>query len=92
MGKTRRITRRWGSQLCSFATMGNTRRITRRWGSQPCSFLHLLYVLCFCQVVVFLAFGGTLISYVLRLNLNIAVVVMTDNNEVLCANVSNQNR
>ena len=43
-------------------------------------------------VIVFLAFGGTLISYVLRVNLNIAVVLMTDNNEVLCANVSNQNR
>ena len=30
------------------------------------------------SVVAFMAFGGTLISYALRINLNIAIVTMTD--------------
>ena len=43
-------------------------------------------------VIAFLAFGGTLISYALRINLNIAIVVMTDNNKVICANETEKNR
>ena len=44
------------------------------------------------SVVAFMAFGGTLISYALRINLNIAIVTMTKNNTVLCANVSKKDR
>ena len=34
--------------------------------------------------IAFFGFSGTLTSYILRINLNIALVMMTDNNEVLC--------
>ena len=43
-------------------------------------------------IIAFLAFGGTMISYILRVNLNIAIVTMTDNNEQLCQNVTDTDR
>ena len=43
-------------------------------------------------VIAFLAFSGTLISYVMRVNLNIAIVTMTEDSDVLCANLTNKDR
>ncbi len=43
-------------------------------------------------VTAILMFGGTFVSYVLRVNLNIAIVTMTNNSEVLCVNKSNSDR
>ena len=43
-------------------------------------------------IIGLLMFGGTLMSYVLRVNINIAIVTMTENSEILCANKSNTER
>ncbi len=40
------------------------------------------------SMVAILVFTGTMISYMLRVNLNIAIVTMTDNVTSLCANLS----
>lgn len=39
-------------------------------------------------IIALLMFGGTFVSYVLRVNLNIAIVTMTNNSDVLCYNSS----
>ena len=53
-----------------------------------------LYTSCIPVRVVtaILMFGGTFVSYVLRVNLNIAIVTMTNNSEVLCVNKSKSDR
>jgi hypothetical protein len=43
-------------------------------------------------VIAILMFGGTFVSYVLRVNLNLAIVTMTNNSEVLCVNKSTSDR
>ena len=43
-------------------------------------------------IIAFLMFGGTVISNVLRININIAIITMTENNEVLCVNETNKDR
>ena len=43
-------------------------------------------------VIALLMFGGTFVSYVLRVNLNIAIVTMTNNSDVLCVNRSSSDR
>ena len=43
-------------------------------------------------IIGLLMFGGTLISYVLRVNINIAIVTMTENSKILCANKSHTER
>ena len=52
--------------------------------------------LCFTipirAVVALMMFGATFVSYVLRVNLNIAIVTMTNNSDVLCVNKSNSDR
>ena len=43
-------------------------------------------------IIALLMFGGTFVSYVLRVNLNIAIVTMTNNSDVLCANSNGSER
>ena len=43
-------------------------------------------------IIALLMFGGTFVSYVLRVNLNIAIVTMTNNSDVLCANSNDSER
>ena len=43
-------------------------------------------------VIALLMFGGTFVSYVLRVNLNIAIVTMTNNSDALCVNRSSSDR
>ena len=43
-------------------------------------------------MIALFMFGGTIVSYVLRVNLNIAIVSMTKNSEILCVNKSNEDR
>ena len=50
---------------------------------------------CFVPIRVLIAslmFGGTVISYVLRVNINIAIVAMTMNSEKLCVNMTSKDR
>ena len=50
---------------------------------------------CFVPIRVLIAslmFGGTVISYVLRVNINIAIVAMTMNSEELCVNMTSKDR
>ena len=43
-------------------------------------------------IIALLMFGGTFVSYVLRVNLNIAIVTMTNNSDALCYNSSSSDR
>ena len=43
-------------------------------------------------VIALFMFGGTMISYVLLVNINIAIVSMTKDSERLCVNKSNEDR
>ena len=43
-------------------------------------------------LIGFLMFLGTMTSYMLRVNLNIAIVQMTDDSEGLCANKTSTER
>ena len=50
---------------------------------------------CFVPIRVLIAslmFGGTVISYVLRVNINIAIVSMTMDSEKLCVNMTSKDR
>ena len=50
---------------------------------------------CFVPIRVLIAslmFGGTVISYVLRVNINIAIVSMTMYSEKLCVNMTSKDR
>ena len=43
-------------------------------------------------IIGFLMFGGPLVSYILRVNINIAIVTMTENSTELCVNKGSSER
>ena len=43
-------------------------------------------------VIAFFGFSGTLTSYIMRINLNIGIVSMTENNDVFCKNLTHTDR
>ena len=44
------------------------------------------------SLIALLMFGGTMINYVLRVNLNIAIVSMTQDSDKLCINKTSDER
>lgn len=43
-------------------------------------------------LIALLMFGGTMMNYILRVNLNIAIVSMTKDSNIICVNKSSDER